>query len=151
MTEGHGTPPSVGEQWEDFMADLEATAEEYREAGYEVLAIHTGDVTPLPDELVLDVLAPGEEFERLEELAEEFEVDEFEAYTAEDGETTFALVVAKDESRERAICCPVFYHETVAAGLGARAKETGLVNIVVRPLSDDSQVVFTLEEPELLF
>ena len=151
MSDDHGTPSSVGEQWEDFMADLEATAEEYREAGYEVLAIHTGDVTPLPDELTLDVLAPGDEFEELAQLAETFEVDEFEVYSAEDGRITFALVVAKDESQEIAICCPVFYHETVTAGLGARAEETGLVNIVVRPLSDDSQVVFTLEEPELLF
>ena len=133
------------------MADLEATAEEYREAGYEVLAIHPGDVTPLPDDLALDVLAPGSEFEELEGLAEEFEVDEFAVYSAEDDGITFALVVAKDESREAAVCCPVFYHETVATGLGARAEEAGIVNIVVRPLSDDSQVVFTLEEPRLLF
>lgn len=133
------------------MADLETTAEEYREAGYEVLAIHTGDVTPLPDDLALDVLAPGDEFEELETLAEDLEVDEFAVYSAEDDGVTFALVVAKDETREVAVCCPVFFHETVAASLGDRAETAGAVNVVIRPLSDDSQVVFTLEEPRLLF
>lgn len=133
------------------MADLEATAEEYREDGYEVLAIHAGDVTPLSKDLALDVLAPGDEYARLQSLNEDLDVDEFAVFQAQEGEVTFALVVATDEDADVAVCIPVFFHSSVHDGLGALAEDAGVLDIQVRPLDDSSRVVFTLEEPGVLF
>jgi hypothetical protein len=149
--DGHGTPPAVSERWEDFMADLEATAEEYREDGYEVLPIHSADVVPVAKDLALDVLAPGDEFEQLEALVADVEVDTYSVFDAQEGGVTFALVVAEDTDAEVAVPIPVFFYENVREGLGTMASEAGRLDIQVRPLSDESRVVFTIEEPAILF
>ena len=151
MERAHGTPPAVSDRWEDVMADLEATAEEYRDEGYETLAIHTGDVTPLPDKLALDVLAPGNEYRELEALAESFELDEFEVYAAVEGEITFALIALVDDDRDEAVLCPVFYHHSVIEAFGEQVETVGSIQLQIRPLSDESRVTFTLEDTELLF
>jgi hypothetical protein len=46
-----GPPDAVMEFWDTFIEDVEATAQEYRESGWEVLELHPGDITPQPDPL----------------------------------------------------------------------------------------------------
>jgi len=151
MEQGQGPPPAVSDRWQTFMDDTEATAEEYAADGYETLVIHSGDVVPLPDDLALDVLAPGDEYRQLQSLSERLSVDSFDVYAASAGDVEFALVVALDDGAGVAVCVPVFFATETGEKFGAMAAGAGRVNLHVRPLSDDSRVEFALEEPELLF
>lgn len=146
-----GIPEELTDSWETFMDDLEETADEYRDRGFDVVEIHAGDVVPLDDRVALDVLAPGSEFDALQELLEDFEPDGFSVYKATKGETTFAIIVAEDEDRPAAVCTSIFYHYSVASQFIDNAKKAGFFQIQIRPLSDDEHVVFRIEEPDLLF
>lgn len=145
-----GIPEELTDSWLAFVDDLEATAEEYREQGYEVVEIHAGDVVPLADRVALDVLAPGSEFAALQKLVDEFDPDEFTVYKAEQGETTFAVIVAEDSDRRAVVCTSVFFHYSVARQFLENATEAGFFQVQIRPLSDDEHVVFRIDEPELL-
>ncbi len=146
-----GIPEDYETQWRAFIDDLEATAEEYEARGYEVVAIHPGDVVPLEDTATLDVLAPGSEFEAARALRDDFDVDEFTVYNATEGVVRFALIVAEDHTNEAAICCPVFLREAMADEFLPALEEAGFLQINIRPLSDDDQVVLRIEEPEIVF
>lgn len=151
MNERAGVPKAVENRWTDLIADTEATAAEYEAAGYETLAVHPGDVVVLHDDLAVDVLAPGDEYERATELASEASVDEFDVYTAQEGGVAFALVAALDHERSTAVCVPIYVKLSEADELMEAATSEGYVDLHVRPLSNDSRVAFTLEEPTLLF
>ena len=138
--------------WEDVIADMEATTAKYREAGWEVLELHPGDVTVLEGERYgLDVLVPGDEFRELEEVAAETTFDSYEVYRAESEGMIFALVVLEDDEREGAVCCPTYYEHERSDGLERRAREEGAMYTHVRPLTDDRVVTFTHDDPELFF
>ena len=108
----HEPPPAVGERWRALLEDAETTAAEYAADGYDTIVVHPGDVTPVTGEPYgLDVLAPGDEFEALEELVESATFDTSHVYYADEG--------------------VIYTH--------------------VRPLSDDSRVTFTHDDPSLFF
>jgi 3',5'-cyclic AMP phosphodiesterase CpdA len=151
MNDGHGVPRAVENRWEDLIADTEATAEEYENAGYETLTIQPGDVVVLEDDLAVDVLAPGNEYRPLTDLMETVAVDEFDVYTAEEGGVDFAMVVAADHDAAVAVCVPLYMEHADADDLAEATAAAGYVEVHVRPLSDDERVAFRLEEPELLF
>jgi hypothetical protein len=134
--------------WEAVVADMETTAEGYREAGWEVLELHPGDVTVDEEENGLDVLVPGDEFEALEEIAAEATFDSYEVYRAAESGLVFALVVLEDADGERAVCCPTYYERTDIEGVRERIGD-GVLYTHVRPLADDRRVTFSYEEPEL--
>ncbi|MFC6725160.1 hypothetical protein ACFQE1_12435 [Halobium palmae] len=50
MDPGDSQHPLSGalDAWERVVDDMEATAAEYREEGWETLELHPGDVTPIP-------------------------------------------------------------------------------------------------------
>ncbi|WP_254765984.1 DUF7529 family protein [Salinilacihabitans rarus] len=48
---GQGVPDAVLEFWEAFVDDVAATADAYRESGWDVLELHPGDVAPQPGPL----------------------------------------------------------------------------------------------------
>lgn len=159
MAERH---PLSGVQdfWQDVMDDLEATAEEYREAGWDVVELHPGDVTPLPagedpetgefldDRTGLDVLLPGDEFRAVEELAEELEFDRFDAYTARQGDVVFAVVVMQAADADQAVAFPLYYRLDDATATLRRVWEEGEMTTYLRPLDDSSRVVFTQADPD---
>lgn len=151
MNDDGGSSSVFSSSWQSLMDDLHATAEEYRDRGYEVVEIHTGDVTPLPDKAAFDVLAPGDEFEALQSVMDEFELHEYSVYKADVGSTRFVLVVAEDGEHKVAVCCPLFIHGPGGDAVGTRAKQAGFLQIQIRPLSDDNHVVFNFEDPALLF
>jgi len=142
--------------WEDVTDDMEATAAEYREAGWDVLTLHPGDVTALPptdadgtgsDEFGLDVLVPGDEFREVQALVAEADFDAYEAYRAQQNDTVFLVVVMQAESAGRAVAFPVYYSLREAERMIERARETGEMHTFVRPLSADRRVEFTQQEP----
>ena len=138
--------------WEEVIADMEATAAEYREEGWEVLELHPGDVTVLDGERYgLDVLVPGDEFRELETLTGETGFDSYEVYRAANDGMVFALVVLESPEHERAVCCPTYYERNQIGELQRRASEEGVMYTHVRPLSDDRAVTFTHDDPTLFF
>lgn len=161
-----GSHPLAGytEFWDDVMADMEATAEEYREAGWDVLELHPGDVTPLPnvstdgtgievDRTGFDVLLPGDEFAAAQDLLEGTETafDEYDAYRAQRSEVVFLVVVMKAEAAGEAVAFPLYYAEEQAEPMLERADAAGELRAYLRPLDDSERVVFSLSAPETLY
>jgi len=166
-----GSHPLAGytEFWDDVMADMEATAEEYREAGWDVLELHPGDVTPLPnvstdgtgievDRTGFDVLLPGDEFAAAQELVEELDgtdetaaFDEYDAYRAQQSEVVFLVVVMKAEAAGEAVAFPLYYTEQQAEPMLEHADAAGELRAYLRPLDDAERVVFSLSDPGTLF
>lgn len=145
-------PPAVSERWDTLMADAEATVEEYEERGWETLLIHTGDVTPLSGEpFGLDVLAPGNEFERLEETAESVTFDTSHVYRNEVGDARFFVIVAEASEDGIAVVIPAFLSISQSDALEETATKEGVMYTHVRPLSDDARVTFSHDDPALFF
>ncbi|MEF8808248.1 DUF7529 family protein [Natronomonas sp.] len=148
-------PPIVADRWQELMDDAEATEAEYNEEGYRTLLVHTGDVTPLTDvPFGLDVLAPGDEFEALESLVEEATFDTSHVYRNEEGGARFLIVVVEGtdaDGEDVAVVVPAFLDIAGSEPLEERATDAGVMYTHVRPLSDDSRVTFTHEDPGLFF
>lgn len=160
MNGGTNDHPLVGhgDRWEQVVEEMEATAAEYREAGWETQALHPGDVVPLPptwdpdsdDQVGFDVLVPGSEFEALEELVDGATFDAYEAYRAKAGDVVFVVVVMQASDDGKAVVYPLYYRRSRASELIDRARTDGETRTYVRPLSDERRVVFTHEGPEAL-
>ncbi len=169
MDSGHPLSGRTG-LWDDTIADMEATAEEFREEGWETLGLHPGAVTPLPagetedgylDERVgLDVLVPGDEFEAVTEVVGGVDgeaasaagagFDEYEAFRAQSGDVVFLVVVMKSEATGQAVLIPLYYDAAVAAETLERVTEREEMRLFVRPLDDSERVMFSQQEPEAL-
>ncbi|UIO99732.1 hypothetical protein Hbl1158_14600 [Halobaculum sp. CBA1158] len=161
-----GSHPLAGftDFWDDVMADMEATAEEYRESGWDVTELHPGDVTPLPnastagtgveaERLGFDVLLPGDEFETVQETVAGVEdgFDEYDAYRAQRSNVVFLVVAMKAEAAGTAVVFPLYYSQDQAEPLLDRAERAGELHTYLRPLDDSERVVFTQREPDALF
>lgn len=140
---------AVQEHWSDLLEDMAATAEGFREQGWEVLELHPGDVTVDSEALALDVLVPDNEFERLEGMVAQGSFDEHDVYRTAAG-AVFLLVVARDGGSERAVCWPAYYDPADAAELKRRSREEGHLHTRLRRLSGEA-VEFTHGEPSLFF
>jgi|APHM01.1.fsa_nt_gi hypothetical protein len=144
-------PTEVGSRWSDLVADLEATADEFREAGYETVAVHAGDVTPRADELTLDVLVPDNEFDRLQTLTADATIDKLAVYAATEGQVTFAVIAGRDPEAAVAVCWPVFVTAADGASLQKQALAAGRLEFRLRPLANDQEVRFEMSDPAVLF
>lgn len=148
------------DRWQDVIDDLEATAAEYAEQGWETVVIHPGDVTPLPtptallngvdvDRVGLDLLVPDNEFEELTEAVEGVSFDQYDAYRGESGSVVFAVVVMKGDD-DTAVCFPLYYDTESARVMLKRAVEREELRTYLRPLDDSQRVVFAHADPERL-
>jgi hypothetical protein len=144
--------------WEGVVEDMEATAAEYREDGWETLELHPGDVTALPsveerkdEQFGLDVLVPGDEYEAVSELVDGTEFDEYDVFRAQQGCVVFLVLVTKSTATKQAVLTPLYYAVEDAQLMLDRARDEDVLYTHVRPLSDDERVTFTQEDPELLF
>lgn len=150
----------IVDRWEAVIDDMEATATEYRERGWDVVELHPGDVTPLPparggealddDRVGLDVLVPDNEFEAVEGASSDATFDGYEAYRAQVGSVVFAVVAVEATASELAVLVPLYYRAADAQEMTKRALERGQIDLFVRPLSDDRRVVFTQDDPALI-
>lgn len=138
-------PPFVGmdvgtairDHWDDLVADMDATAEEFRAAGWDVLELHPGDVTVVTESnRGFDVLVPDDEFDRLREWVADSEFPDYDVYRAEAG-ITFLLLVVKDPDDERAVCCPLYYERDDETTLRGLAEADGELWTHVRRLSEE--------------
>lgn len=144
--------------WEGVVEDMEATAAEYREEGWETLELHPGDVTPLPavEERVdgrfgLDVLVPGEEYEALSTLVDGATFDEYDVFRAQQGGIVFLVIATKSSVTNQVVLLPAYYAVADADLMLKRARDEGEMQTHIRPLSGDEHVTLKQEEPETLF
>lgn len=145
----------VLEVWDDVIEDMEATAETYREEGWEVLAIHPGDVASPDGEQGgrwgIDVLVPGDEFDELERLTEveSFSFDESEVYRATGPGLVLLVVAILDHDTEVAVIFPAYYDVDQARSMLNRATDAGEMRTHLRPLDLENVVTFTHDDPSL--
>jgi hypothetical protein len=138
--------------WEDVIDDMEATAAEYREAGWDVVELHPGDVTVLDDEQHgFDVLVPDDEFEQLETVVADAAFEDTKVFHAEDDGIAFVLTVVLDSDREIAVCCPLYYDLQDVNDLREQADRAGQLDAYVRTLSNDRSITISHGDPELFF
>lgn len=147
-------PPIVAERWRELVDDAEATVAEYEQDGWETFLVHPGDVTPITgDPFGLDLLAPGNEFDALQELVSEVDFHTSHVYHSEEGGVRFLVVVVEGtkNATDVAVVLPAYLAADQTGELKAQATEAGVIYTHVRPLSDDARVTFTHEDPDLFF
>ena len=146
-----GTHLRAAEYWDEMIADMEVTAEEYEADGWETVQVHPGDVSPMvPDDsdtFGLDVLVPDNEFEEVEHLVDGgVTFDSYEVFRAlADGLVLF-VVAMEDHDEEVAVLYPAYYDPEDAQGMLAAAEQAGEMRTYLRTLQQD-RVEFTHEEP----
>lgn len=148
-----GSPPDGMAVWNQVVDDLEATASEYREDGWDVLTVHPGDVTARPegDRVGLDVLVPNDEFDRLQSLlADDVAIEGCRVFRGTHGGTVFAVVAMEDRATATAVIYPVYYDaaDADAYDLLSRARAEGELRSYLRVLTGE-YVEFTHEDPSL--
>jgi hypothetical protein len=153
--ETFGKVSRVLDVWDDVLEDMEATAEEYRETGWDVLEIHPGDVASPDGEQGgrwgLDVLVPDDEFEELDHLmeVEEFAFDESEVYRATGQGLVLLVVAILDHDTEVAVLFPAYYDVNQGREMLDRAMAAGEMRTHLRPLDLENVVTFTHDDPAL--
>ncbi|KPN30057.1 hypothetical protein SY89_00779 [Halolamina pelagica] len=146
--------------WDDTIDDMEATAAELRDDGWETVELHPGAVTPLPrletedgyedDRTGFDVLVPGNEFSAVQDAVDGAAFDEYEAYNAQANGVVFAVVVMKADDAGRAVLIPIYYRADEAAETVQRIEAAGESRLFVRPLDDSERVLFVQQSPAAL-
>jgi hypothetical protein len=143
----------VADHWEAVVDDMTVTAEEYREAGVEVVELHPGDVVPRPDVGGFDVLVPDPEFDALRDLLADATLSESDVFRARASGVAFFVAVLVDPDGSAAVCCPLYYHlgDEETAALQRDAAEAGTLRAFVRPLANDEAVTLEFDDPDVFF
>lgn len=151
-----GTHLRAMEFWDDVVADLEATADEYEAEGWETRQLHPGDVTTLtPDpesgdeRFGLDILLPNDEFDAVEaRLDEGTTFDAYEVYSATADGLVLLVVAMEDHDGEFALLYPAYYDAQSAEGMLRAARDAGEMYTYLRTLTEET-VEFTHEDPSV--
>jgi len=145
-----GVPSNVqaSEGWTDVIKDMETTAADYRDRGWETLKLHPGDSVLVDSDrrIGLDVLLPGPEFEELEALVDQYSFDSVEVFRAARSGTVYVLVVERDTDAEVAALVPGYYDRTSSADALDSIRESGTIRLFCRRLNDDT-VEFAHTDP----
>lgn len=139
--------------WEQVVEDMEATAEDYADAGWRIVTLHPGDVTVVPadhDQFGIVALVPDDEFAALTGAVDGRTFDAYEVFRADTDEMVFLLVVVESDDGEAAVFLPAYY-ERDADGEGELRKHDGTLYTRVRNLAGEEVVTFSHEDPEPFF
>jgi hypothetical protein len=159
--------PRVVGPWEQVIEDMKATADRYREAGWEVVELHPGDVhvmtgeprtlaeqqeeyEPPPQRLGLDVVVPGDEYDHLRDVVAGREFDSDEVFRATEGGIVFLLIGLESRAEDAVVFVPAYYELADVEDLRRVAAEHGLYTNV-RPLTGEEVVTFTHADPGPMF
>ena len=160
MTNGTGPKTEPDNQlgdgmpyWRQVVEDMEATAEEYRDRGWQAIPIHPGDVAVFSEDLDrtgIELLPPDNEFD---ELAEAFDeaggFESAEVLRADTEGSIYVVVVLEDEPTETAVLLPAYYSPPEDEAFVDMIQREGEVRIHVRPLDERRVLTFTHENEEL--
>lgn len=142
--------PAGDDNWEAVIEEMEATAADLREEGWEIVELHPGDVAVFGEDAEFagfDVLVPDNEFDRLEEIDASADLQETEVYRAESGQFVYTLVVTLDSNRMVGLCCPLYYDQQQLSQLPSGTDEQ--LATYIRTLSEDRGLVITHDDPSL--
>jgi hypothetical protein len=128
--------------WDRVIEDMEATAAEFADAGWETLELHPGDVHVLSEseDPGLDLLIGDDEFETLEELFESgLSLTETEVLRASTEGMQYVVTVSKDPEMEWTILTPLYYRiaDPDVGTMFDRARTSGQICIRLRTLTGD--------------
>lgn len=138
--------------WEEVMEDMEITAAEYREAGWDVVELHPGDVAVLDEEQYgFDVLVPDDEFDQLEAAVSNATLNDTEIYRAEQDGFIFVLAVIFDGDNEIAVCCPLYYSSENTIELREQVEQTNQLDTIIRTLSNERAITISHDDPVSFF
>jgi hypothetical protein len=152
MSGEHNPFGRVSGVWDDIVADMEATAAEYREDGWDVLELHPGDVeTVTGRQFGFDVVLPGEEFDAVAEAVADGEFSRDQVFRNDAGGMALFLLVLEDPDREQAICCPAYYEHGQVEDLWEDAERAGAMYTHLTDLSRENVVTFTHDDPARFF
>ena len=152
MSEDTLVPEGVAARFETLIEEAETIGSEYRNDGWDVQVVHTGDVTALlEDPFGIDVLAPGSEYEQLEDLADGVSFDRSHVYRAEEDDSVFFVIVVESTEEEVAVVVPVFLNRRDLMQLEGAALDREELQTHVRPLSNDTRVTFTHDDLDPFF
>ncbi|WP_267641804.1 DUF7529 family protein [Haloarchaeobius amylolyticus] len=133
--------------WEHVVADMEATAEEYRESGWEALECHPGDIATITEgegHTGLDVVLPDDEFDRVESAYDaDGDFDEVEVFRAVEEGIVFAVAALKNATSQTAILVPTYYDSDTSRDFIQMVKEEGELRLHLRPLDQRRVLTFT--------
>ena len=153
---GFGIPASLAQRWDEVRADLERTAEAYREDGWETVVLDPGHVALLPERasrMGIDVLVPDNQFDEFERVMYEHTAgfEEFTVYREEEKGVVYCLVVAEDDDDGLAVFVPVYYEIRKATDFVEKVEDEGRLPIHVHPLSKEKGIVtFEVGAPETM-
>ncbi|MFC6991311.1 hypothetical protein ACFQH3_05725 [Haladaptatus sp. GCM10025707] len=139
---------AVAAHWEDLIDDMEATAAEYRELGWEVVTVYPAQVFPDMKLPGFDILIADNDYAAAVEFTEENEVEEYDVYRAET-DAIFFLAVMRDESNGRALLVPGYYSMEKGSELRGRIDDS--LTIALNRLKRDVAVSISLEQPAAFF
>ncbi|WP_435344530.1 DUF7529 family protein [Haloarchaeobius sp. HRN-SO-5] len=144
--------------WGQVVADMEATAEEYREDGWTAVECHPGDVAAIADEDVgrddartgLDVLVPDDEFDTVADLVDgPGEFDEVDVFRAEQNGVVFFVAALENETAEAVVLVPAYYSVGSSESFVEMVRREGELRIHVRPLDRRRILTFAQTDPDL--
>ncbi len=153
MSRDPDLPPAVvADRWEDLLADARATAAEYRESGWDALALHTAEVeVATGEEFGLVAVVPDNEFAELRTLAADATFETTELYRAESEGSRFLLVVNEAPDSREVVLVPAYLHSEEVPALEERAREAGRMATHVRTIADEARVTFGHDDPSPFF
>lgn len=143
-------PETVMAEWEAVVEEADGLAAEYEDDGWDAVVVHPGDVTAvLGEDYRFDVLAPGSEYQRVQEAVAEHDFDRSHVYRETSGDVAFFLTVFEADATEVVVLVPTYVEIPEFDRLMDLARSDGAVPIHVRPLSDDERVSFAVDDPTL--
>jgi hypothetical protein len=141
--------------WEQVMNDMAATAEEYRERGWDAHEVHPGDVGLFANDekegrTGIDLLAPDNEFDPVAKAFDDADgFADAKVFRADTGGTVFFVVALESAETETAVLLPAYYSPPEHEEFMDMIYEDGEVRIHVRPLNERRILTFTHEDPSL--
>lgn len=107
---------ALEDHWDDVIADMRTTAEEYEERGWDTDWTRPGDVTIVTDEAygedtaVFTVTVPDSGYEAAEAFVDgEYDITGTEVFRAATDQAVFLVVALLDEEAEQAFLFPMYY------------------------------------------
>jgi len=147
----------ISPMWETVIADMENTAQEYRDAGLNTTEIHPLDVVPVtpsqnPDWTGIDIVLADNEFDDVAALIEERDVKfvQYDVYRKSTDDVALVLVAMKDPGAELALLLPIYYELDWGAELLDAIADDDSLTFRLRRLKTDRVLEIDCEKPELV-
>lgn len=144
--------------WEQVIDDMAATADEYRDDGWDAIECHPGDVAAIGTAEVeregartgLDIVVPDDEFERVETAVDgPGAFDEVEVYRGVENRVVFVTVALENEVAETVVLVPAYYDLDQSDAFVEMVRQEACLRLYLRPIDQRRVITFSNSEPAL--